>query len=89
MKRIQKKIVYDTEDLTDEDIAIFFTLFRIKPEMAMKQFKPEDVLKQFKPEDVVKQFKPEDVVKQFKPEDLLKGLDPEIVEAYLKKAKKQ
>ena len=107
MKRIQKKIVYDTEDLTDEDIAIFFTLFRIKPEMAMKQFKPEDIVKQFKPEDVVKQFKPEDVVKQFKPEDvfkqfkpedvvkqfkpedLLKGLDPEIVEAYLKKTKKQ
>ena len=107
MKRIQKKIVYDTEDLTDEDIAIFFTLFKIKPEMAMRQFKPEDVVTQYKPEDVFTHFKPEDVVKQFKPEDVvtqykpedvfthfkpedrLKGLDPEIIEAYLKKIKKQ
>ena len=37
MKRLQK-IVYGPEDLTDEDIATFFSLFNIKPEMAINYF---------------------------------------------------
>ena len=93
MKRIHKKIVYDTDYLTDEDIAIFFALFKIKPEMAIRQFKPEEIVALFKPEDVVSQLKPEDrlrglkpedVVSQLKPEDRLRGLKPEDVVTQLK-----
>ena len=79
MKRL-KKIVYGPEDLTDEDIATFFCLFNIKPEMAINYFKPEKV---------VTYLSPKERLHGLKPEDRLKGLDPETIEAYLKKIKKQ
>jgi len=81
MKRRMTQVVLDgTNDLNEEDLALFMTLFQIKP---------EDLIKHVNPEDVVKQFKPEDVVKQFNIEDRLKGLDLDAIEAYLSKTKKQ
>jgi hypothetical protein len=87
MKRLQK-IVYGPEDLTDEDIATFFSLFNIKPEMAINYFKPEKVvtylnpkerLHGLKPKDVMTQFEPKDVMTQFEPKDRLHGLKPKDV----------
>jgi len=88
MKRLQK-IVYGPEDLTDEDIATFFSLFNIKPEMAINYFKPEKVVTYLNPKERLRGLKPEERLHGLKPEDRLKGLDPETIEAYLKKIKKQ
>jgi hypothetical protein len=77
MKQIKQEVLYDTETLSDREIATFLSLFN-----------PEDVFKQYKPEDVFKQYKPEDVFIQYRPEERLKGLDIKTIEAYLEKAKK-
>jgi hypothetical protein len=77
MKQIKQEVLYDTETLSDREIATFLSLFN-----------PEDVFKQYKPEDVFKQYKPEDVFIQYRPEECLKGLDIKTIEAYLEKAKK-
>jgi cytochrome c oxidase assembly protein Cox11 len=60
MKRL-KKIVYGPEDLTDEDIATFFSLFNIQPEMAINYFKPEKMVTYLNPEDRLNGLDPETI----------------------------
>jgi hypothetical protein len=76
MKRLQK-IVYGPEDLTDEDIATFFSLFNIKPEMAINYFKPEKVVTYLNPEERLHGLKPEERLRGLKPKERLRGLKPE------------
>jgi hypothetical protein len=78
MKRLQK-IVYGPEDLTDEDIATFFSLFNIQPEMAINYFKPEKMVTYLNPKERLHGLKPKDVMTQFEPKDRLHGLKPKDV----------
>jgi hypothetical protein len=52
MKQIKQEVLYDTETLSDREIATFLSLFN-----------PEDVFKQYKPEDVFRQYRPEERLK--------------------------
>jgi hypothetical protein len=61
---------------------------KFDPDIRLKGLNPEDRLKGLDPEDRLKGLDPQEIFPMFDPEDRLKGLDPDVIEAYLRKVKK-
>ena len=63
-------------------------LAHLTPDERLRGLDPEEVLKRYDPETRLQGLEPDEVLKRYDPEDVLKRYDPDLIEAWLKKQRR-